>query len=186
MVRKSPWRKRVTAILANGDNVKGVFRKILDNSAMLALVSLMLGAVVMVGMFLVFENAFDDPRPEPEVVSAFVEGSEELAEGEIFQIPIRSIPAPFISPEDGSVLGYVFLDVTMEVAGEDAKERAEDSLAVLITEFTELLAEDGVGMSARPGVVDYDRLARVFMELAQVQVGQSGVARVVVQASGAG
>jgi hypothetical protein len=164
--------------------LKQILDKILDNSGVLAGIAVVLGVGAMALMFLIFDNSFDEARPGSEVVSELAGGgSDGLAEGEVFPLYIRSIPAPFVSPEDGSVLGYVFLDVTLEVAGSEARQRAEAALDGLIMDFTERVNEGGVGMPSRPGVVDYDRLAGLFMELAQAEVGVSGIARVVIQAS---
>ena len=164
--------------------MKQIFSKILDNSAGLAVIAVALGIVAMALMFVIFDNAVDKPRPGSEVVSQLAQsGPEGLAEGALFPLHIRGIPAPFISPGDGTALGYVFLDITLEVAGDEARQKAEAALDGLIMDFTEQVSKSGVGMPSRPGVVDYDRLARIFMELAQAEVGGRGIARVVIQAS---
>ncbi len=164
--------------------MKQIFSKILDNSGGLAVIAVVIGAFAMALMFVIFDNAFETARPGSEVVSQLAQnGQEGLAEGELLPLHIRGIPAPFISPGDGSALGHVLLDITLEVAGDEARQKAEAALDGLIMDFTEQISKGGVGMPARPGVVDYDRLARIFMELAQAEVGVPGIARVVIQAS---
>ncbi len=170
--------------MASGDELKRILRKILGHSGVLVVVAIVIGAGAMALLFVIFDGLFDDPRPGSEAVSELADSDQAaLADGEVFPIQIRSIPAPFISPEDGSVLGYVFLDVTLEVAGSEARQRAKEVLDGLVMNFTEQVSENGVGMPSRPGVVDYDRLARMFMNLAQAEIGVPGIARVVIQAS---
>jgi len=159
--------------------VRKILDKIFGNSLVLAVIAIVLGVAVMALLFLVF----DDTQPEPVTVSQPVgEEDKTQADGEIFPLQIKSIPAPFVS-KDGAVLGYVFLDVTLEVAGDAARQQAAAALDNLKMDFTREISQTGVGMAAQPGVVDFDRLERVFLALAEEQIGNSRVVGVIVLAT---
>ena len=76
-----------------------------------------------------------------------------------------------VSPDDGTVLGFVFLDVTIEVIGEGAQQRAEARREEIMDLFSIAMAEKGAGMDGQPGAVDYDRLAALFFQIARADVG---------------
>ncbi len=157
--------------------IKWVFGK----SIMLTLVGVAVGVLAMVFLFLLFSGGPTEDLTPSEAPSAVSENSEAtLALGEVFPVAITDLPAPFVSPDDGTVVGFVFLDVTIEVIGEDAQQRTEARREEIMTLFSIAMAEQGVGMDSQPGAVDYDRLAALFLEIARADVGAREVARIII------
>ena len=155
-----------------------ILNKLFGNSILLALVGLATAALALVFLFLVFSSG-------PAEQEAVQESSNETAEiimatGEISQIFITNLPAPILAPEEGAVLGYVFLDVTIDVIGDDARERAQAGIATLQEKLSTAMTEKGAGMAGQPGVVDVDRLAGLFSHVAGAEVGPEYIAGVVV------
>ena len=103
-----------------------------------------------------------------------------MATGEVFPVAIKGMPVPLVSPDDGTVLGFVFLDVTIEVIGAGAQQRAEARREEIMGLFSKAMTEKGAGMDGQPGAVDYDRLAALFLEIARADVGATEVARIII------
>ncbi len=101
--------------------------------------------------------------------------SDGNTEGPLKTLYVSHVPGPFLSREDGSPVGYVFIDVSVEVSGEEAFTAANENLDTLIARFTEALKTTGVGKADRPGEVDYDRLAKTFLALARDEVHLRGI-----------
>ncbi len=152
---------------------------------MLTLVGVAVGVLAMVFLFVVFSGApNEDPAPS-ETPSAVSESAEvTLATGEVYPVALKGLPAPLVSPDDGTVLGFVFLDVTIEVIGEGAQQRAEARREEIMNLFSIAMAEQGAGMDGQPGAVDYDRLAALFLEIARADVGAREVARIIILPAG--
>lgn len=156
---------------------------------MLTLVGVAVGVLAMVFLFVVFSGApNEDPAPSEapgETPSAVSESTEvTLATGEVYPVALKGLPAPLVSPDDGTVLGFVFLDVTIEVIGEGAQQRAEARREEIMNLFSIAMAEQGAGMDSQPGAVDYDRLAALFLEIARADVGAREVARIIILPAG--
>jgi len=152
---------------------------------MLTLVGVAVGVLAMVFLFVVFSGApNEDPAPSetPSAVSESIEVT--LATGEVYPVALKGLPAPLVSPDDGTVLGFVFLDVTIEVIGEGAQQRAEARREEIMNLFSIAMAEQGAGMDGQPGAVDYDRLAALFLEIARADVGAREVARIIILPAG--
>jgi len=157
--------------------IKWVFGK----SILLTLVGVAVGVLAMVLLFVVFSGAPNEDKAPSEAPSAVSESSEViLATGEVYPVAIKGMPAPLVSPDDGMVLGFVFLDVTIEVIGESAQQRAEARRGEIMDLFSIAMAEKGAGMDGQPGAVDYDRLAALFLEIARGDVGATEVARIII------
>ena len=164
-----------------GKLIKRVFGK----SILLTLVGVAVGVLALVFLYLMFSRApTEDPAPS-EAPSAVSESSEViLATGEIYPVAIKDLPAPLVSPDDGTVVGFVFLDVTIEVIGEGAQQRAEARREEIMNLFSIAMAEQGAGMDGQPGAVDFDRLAALFLEIARADVGATEVARIIILPAG--
>ena len=152
---------------------------------MLTLVGVAVGVLAIVFLFVVFSRAPNEDKAPREAPSAVNENSEvTLARGEVFPVAIKDLPAPFVSPDDGTVVGFVFLDVTIEVIGEGAQQRAEARREEIMNLFAIAMAEQGAGMDGQPGAVDFDRLAALFLEVAKADVGATEVARIIILPAG--
>lgn len=152
---------------------------------MLTLVGVAVGVLAMVFLFVVFSRApNENPAPSETPIAVSENNEATLALGEVFPVAINDLPAPFVSPDDGTVVGFVFLDVTIEVIGEGAQQRAEARREEIMTLFSIAMAEQGVGMDSQPGAVDYDRLAALFLEIARADVGATEVARIIILPAG--
>jgi len=152
---------------------------------MLTLVGVAVGVLAMVFLFVVFSGAPNEDRAPSETPSAVSESTEvTLATGEVYPVALKGLPAPLVSPDDGTVLGFVFLDVTIEVIGEGAQQRAEARREEIMNLFSIAMAEQGAGMDGQPGAVDYDRLAALFLEIARADVGAREVARIIILPAG--
>lgn len=152
---------------------------------MLTLVGVAVGVLAMVFLFVVFSRAPNENPAPSETPRAASENSEAtLALGEVFPVAIKGMPVPLVSPDDGTVLGFVFLDVTIEVIGEGAQQRAEARREEIMTLFSIAMAEQGAGKDGQPGAVDFDRLAALFLEIARADVGATEVARIIILPAG--
>ena len=163
--------------------MKNLLERFFSNSLVHAAIALLAGVAAMIALFLFYEQVWTDTPGESEAVSDLATDSGGLIAGEVIPIHINSVPVPFVGGDDGAPLGYFFVDITLEVIGEPALQRANAALDSMVHDFTAGLSERGAGMTSYPGIVDYDRLAAEFLALAQVQVGNQEVARVVIQAA---
>ena len=152
-----------------------------SNGLVIVLTAILVGVAAMAGLIYAYTSIFDDQAPspaqEPEPATLVEAQPGPL---EPFTLSAERIPAPVLSRDDGSVLGYVFLDVTIEVMGETAYARGESALDAVIQNFTQVLKAEGAGMPAQPGVVDYERLTETLFTLTGEQVGPQYVGRVVI------
>ncbi|MEE8258475.1 MAG: hypothetical protein V3R20_02150 [Sphingomonadales bacterium] len=164
-----------------GKLIKRVFGK----SILLTLVGASVGVLALVFLFLLFSGGPAEDLAPSDAPSAVSEGSDViLAAGEVFPVAIKGMPVPLVSPDDGTVLGFVFLDVTIEVIGAGAKQRAEARREEIMGLFSTAMAEKGAGMDGQPGAVDYERLAALFLEIARADVGAAEVARIIILPAG--
>lgn len=165
--------------------LKNLLERFFSNSLVHIFLAVSVGVAAMILLFLFYDQVWTDTPEESEEVSEPAAGSDGavLIAGEVIPIHISSVPVPFVGGTNGAPLGYVFVDITLEVIGEPAFQKANAALETMELDFTAGLRDRGAGMVSRPGVVDYDRLAAEFLALAEVQVGKPGVARVVIRAS---
>ena len=165
--------------------MKNLLTRFFSNSMVMAFLALLVGAGAMILLFLFYDRVWTSAPEGSVAVSELAAGSDGagLIAGEVIPIHIPSIPVPFFSPDDDTVLGYVFVDVTLEVIGDAARQKADAALDTMVLDFTAGLSERGAGMTSYPGIVDYDRLEADFLVIAQKEVGDQEVARVVIQAA---
>ena len=100
--------------------------------------------------------------------------------GPVETLHIKRIPAPFLFAEGNSPIGYVFLDIAIDVAGVEQYQKADANLAILMAKFNETLKTGGVGRTDLPGEVDYDRLAKTLLNLARDELDLRGITSVKV------
>ena len=154
--------------------------RIFNNGLVVVLAAILGGMASMVVLYFIFTAIFGNEPTIPDVDEAPIEALE--GEGtqalESYFLTAGAIPAPFLSRDDNSVLGYVFLDVTIEVKGEMAFAQGEEAMDDMIQAFTGKLSVEGVGKANQPGIVDYDRLAQTLLSVAGEEVGTDYVAEV--------
>lgn len=154
------------------------------NGITIAIAALLGGVMVMATLFFIFDSP---PEQQMGAVSESpVEPGAALPEeGEAYTLFVRNVPAPFLDPGTGTVLGYIFLDVAFEVAGEDARARAEENLDLVSASFSLALAANGAGKADAPGVPDFEGMAALFQTEADKALGRGAVRRVTVSRTGA-
>jgi len=154
------------------------------NGILIAIVALLGGLAAMAALFFAFDAPREPettPAVEPPEVPAETPGDDEA----LFTLFIRNVPAPFLEPRSGEVVGYIFLDVAIEVGGEQARVRAEDNLDALSASFSLALASAGAGRVDAPGLPDFDRMAGMFQAEADQALGAGTARRVTITPSGA-
>jgi len=166
----------------------GKFFSGIFNHAFFAIgIALGVGVLGMVGLVQLY-SYFWEEEDRVAVIENPVERAltGDQSDGPVQTLHIKRVLGPFLSSEDNRVIGFVFLDVAMDITGEEQFRLVDASLAVLVTRFTESLKITGVGRADMPGVVDYERLAKTFLALARDEVDLRGITSVrVSEAEGA-
>ena len=162
-----------------------VLVRLFNNGLVVVIAAILAGLASMALLYFIFTAIWgDDPAgtlPSEAPPQAIEEGQAEPLES--FFLSAAAVPAPFLSRDDGSVLGYVFLDVTIEVRGEEAYSRGQGAMEAMIQAFTRELKNDGVGKANQPGVIDYERLAKTLLAVAGDEVGQANIGEVLITGS---
>lgn len=158
-----------------GKFISGIF-----NHAFFAIgIALGVGVLAMVGLVQVYSYFWEEEDRVAEIENPVERAlSGDQAEGPIQTLHIKRVPGPFLSVGDNSVIGFVFLDVAMDISGVEQYATADANLAVLVARFSESLKSSGVGRTDMPGEVDYERLAKTFLALARDEVDLRGITSV--------
>lgn len=121
----------------------------------------------------------DEPAPE-EAVPAEVEEEVE-APTETSFIKLDQLSAPLVS--DGRVLGYVLLNLSIEVEGSDNELLVAQRLPALKAAFLRDVTETPIGKPDQPMMIDYDSLTKRLKSVANRELGANVVHRVLVTQS---
>lgn len=142
-------------------------------------IALGVGVLGMVGLVQVYSYFWEEEDQLAVVENPVGRAlSGDQPSGPVQTLHIKRVPGPFLSIEDNSVIGFVFLDVAIDIAGQEQYDLADASLAVLVARFTESLKVSGVGRADLPGEVDYQRLAKTFLTLARDETDLRGITSV--------
>ena len=162
-----------------------VLVRLFNSGLVVVITAILAGLASMTLLYFIFIAIWgDEPAstlPGEAPPQTVEEGQAEPLES--FFLLAEAVPAPFLSRDDGSILGYVFLNVTIEVRGEEAYSRGQGAMDAMIQAFTRELKNDGVGKANQPGVIDYDRLAETLLAVAGDEVGRANIAEVRITGS---
>lgn len=156
--------------------MKNFFLNLMDKGFFSIGLALGAGILVMVGVIQAYDYLWGTGPTEAVVKNpverALISGA---VEGPVQTLHIRRVPGPFLGRDGSKILGFVFLDVAVEIAGEEQFSAASENLDTLMARFSEHLKTTGVGRSDLPGEVDYDRLAKTFLTMARDEVSLRGI-----------
>ncbi len=157
-------------------------KKILDklfNHAFFAIgIALGVGVLSMVGLVQLYGYFWAEESQESVVENPVERAlSEGQPGGPVQTLHIR-MPGPFIVGRDETPVGFVLLDVAIDISGEDQFNVAQENLDTLFNAFTNVLKAGGVGRADLPGEVDYDRLAITLLRVARDEVDLKGITSV--------
>ncbi len=120
-----------------------------------------------------------DHDAEIEVVEEVVEEAPVEPEEEMSYIEIKRMPAAILA-KDGTVMGYVFLDLKVEVPADRDPAYVQVRLPRIQSAMLKDIATHGVTVPGKPGVIDYDGLNRRFTKVANEVVGGNRIKSVFV------
>lgn len=167
--------------------MRKIFSGIFNHAFFAIGVALGVGVLGMVGLVQFYSYFWEEEARVAEIenpVERALSGNQPA--GPVQTLHIKRVPGPFLSADDNSIIGFVFLDVAMEISGQEQYQIADANLALLVARFTESLKSSGVGRADMPGQVDYERLAKTFLALARDEVDLRGITSVrVSEAEGA-
>lgn len=94
-------------------------------------------------------------------------------------VEIKRLTGPLIS-ETGGVLGYVFLDVSLEVNGTDDQEYLSGRRAILQDAFLKEMSANPMSRPGQPGVIDYEGLQERFRRVGNGALNNQMIRRVLI------
>jgi flagellar FliL protein len=109
-------------------------------------------------------EAAPEALPEPEIATAFV--------------ALERMSAPLV--QDGQILGYVLLDLSLEAEEGPTAELVAQRLPALSAAFLRDMTQTPIGKPDAPMVIDYDSLMVRLQAAANQELGQDAVIRVLV------
>lgn len=113
------------------------------------------------------EASVPEAPPEPQIVTAFV--------------ALERMSAPLV--QDGQVLGYVLLDLSLETEEGAAAALVTQRLPALRAAFLRDMTQTPIGKLDAPMVIDYGSLMDRLKAAANQELGQAAVIRVLVTQS---
>ncbi len=96
-------------------------------------------------------------------------------------VKLEHLSAPLVS--NGKVLGYVLLDLSLEVKGSADELHVAQRLPELRAAFLKDVTDTPIGKPDQPMMIDYDALTTRLRTLANQQLGEEAVVRVLVTQS---
>lgn len=138
---------------------------------------LVLGGGAAAGYFLFADG--DEPASEEVAAAEVEEEAEALAETSF--IKLDQLSAPLVS--DGRVLGYVLLNLSIEVEGSEHELLVAQRLPALKAAFLRNVTDTPIGKPEQPMMIDYDSLTKRLKSVANRELGSKVVHRVLVTQS---
>lgn len=151
----------------------------------LLLVAMLIGGIALGGggLFVVNKmtaNHEDVTEVDPAaVVVEEVEPEAEYVKEDVSLIEIKRMPASIVDA-DGNVIGYVFLDLNLEVLTANDPAYVQERLPRIQAEILKEIALHGVTVPGKPGVIDYDGLSVRLSDTANRAIGGDRVRTVFV------
>lgn len=116
------------------------------------------------------------PEQEPAPVA-----EPEPAPAPTSFVTLEKLSAPLV--HDGEVMGYVLLDLSLEVAGPEEISRVNERLPALKAAFLRDVTATPIGKADAPLVIDYEALTARLREVANRELPQPDVLRVLITQS---
>jgi flagellar basal body-associated protein FliL len=146
-------------------------------SRMKLVVGLVLGLVIGGGGVyggLVFMGGDDGATPEPVVEEEVVEEVEAAPPVDLVYLAVERMPAPLVN-QNGDLLGYVFLDLALEIAPGDNQSYVSERLPRIQDAFIRAISANGLTRPGTNGQIDYDRVIGYLMDTVNNTLGEGYV-----------
>lgn len=153
------------------------------SAIMLALI-LIGGIVIGAGGYFAFtlltaQNTDEDVEQQAEVIEEETPEATETPKEDLSYIEIKRLPAAILD-KDGTVTGYVFLDLKIEVLTDNEPEYVQVRLPRIQAAMLKDIATHGVTLADKPGVIDYDGLNERFTKVGNEAIGGDRIRAVFV------
>lgn len=143
----------------------------------LPLAGLLLGGGGVAGYFL-----FLAPPPAvPGAVEVVEEAPPPPPHTPVF-VKLERLSAPLIG-DKRALLGYVGLDLQLEVDGEEVAQRVEDNLPIVRHAVNMALSERGAGRADNPRMIDYAGIAATVKDAANTALHEPLIIAVQIQSA---
>jgi len=167
--------------------MKKFFEKLLEQGFFAIGVALGVAILAMVGLVQAYTYFWGDDNQELVIENPVQKALSEVEPGApVETLYLRKVPGPFLTPDSPEPIGVVFLDIAIEISGQEAFQAASDNLDVLLARYTEILKTTGANRSDLPGEVDFDRLGKTFLTLARDELSLKGITAVTISEAGDG
>ena len=149
---------------------------------LLLIVGLVLGIALGGGVAAVLLPSGGDEAAEDaeqaEVPDAEAE-AETAVPAEVLTVAVTRLPVP-LADAQGEVLGYMFVDLSLEVDGMDSQSYVAARVPRLRDAYLRRLSGQQLTLADRPGALDYDRLNLLLMDVTGSVVGADRVTQIFV------
>lgn len=147
---------------------------------LLLIVGLVLGIALGGGVAAVLLPSGGDEEPAEETAAAEPEAEAETAvPAEVLTVAVTRLPVP-LADAQGEVLGYMFVDLSLEVDGMDSQSYVAARVPRLRDAYLRRLSGQQLTLADRPGALDYDRLNLLLMDVTGSVVGADRVTQIFV------
>lgn len=147
---------------------------------LLLIVGLVLGIALGGGVAAVLLPSGGDEEPAEETAAAEPEAEAEPAvPAEVLTVAVTRLPVP-LADAQGEVLGYMFVDLSLEVDGMDSQSYVAARVPRLRDAYLRRLSGQQLTLADRPGALDYDRLNLLLMDVTGSVVGADRVTQIFV------
>ena len=117
-------------------------------------------------------------RSEPPAEQEVAEEPALPVEAKPILVPVKTVVAPLI--EKGSVVGYVYFDLNIEVADEEVAQKLNDQLPVLRDLFARNLYDTSIADPKSPGRADIPAIQARLLEDARRTYGAEAIKQIYV------
>ena len=146
---------------------------------LLLIVGLVLGIALGGGVAAVLLPSGGD-EPAEETAAAEPEAEAEPAvPAEVLTVAVTRLPVP-LADAQGEVLGYMFVDLSLEVDGMDSQSYVAARVPRLRDAYLRRLSGQQLTLADHPGALDYDRLNLLLMDVTGSVVGADRVTQIFV------
>lgn len=140
------------------------------------LIVLAVVAVLLIGGGVLAVSMFSGGEEQVEMVERSTEAAP--APKPIY-VNIERLPAA-VTDSEGRTIGYVFLDISLELTGAEEQAFVTDRLPRIRDAFLRSISKDGISRPDEPGVIDFEGVGQRFKDTANAVLGREVIQQVLI------
>lgn len=136
-------------------------------------------AVALVGGGIFAFSMFSGGEKETSETAGTAEPADSPPQPDVTYVEIERLPAA-VTDSDGRTMGYVFLDISLELQGDEDRSFVSERLPRIQDAILRSISRDGISRPDEPGVIDFEGVSQRFKDAANSTLGREVVQRVLI------